>query len=561
MKIPGQAPTYSDIQALKKYDIGKGLVPAPHARDDYDLPRETMLLERVKQLEQAYSSDDMEKPSPVPSALAYQASMHLIAQRRYDNDVALDQVGFRNFTKRRFKRLSCISGAQAIAVQYGQSFAAEFNDQPFYPRLKIANEAEVTYHRGWPWGGLQEPLTALYTQKHGPLPKGHDVVFVNSSSAVDDFQLLLNSTMFRGKRLPTAPPQVLGRGVFAVPIRTCHVDEAEDFQRLIGARPSSYQAKRVLCGDLPPVQDVERVDNYQALKPLELSQPNAPSHRLRLASPKEGTGALAHAAADLADSVVRVLVEGNLLAQHCRDPLLKLGIMGFSEQLDNLCVLHNDTPRFGNAYRAMMEELHVILAHTKPYSLKDFKDGALRQLQNRIDPILLAKLKPPEVHLATSGMNAILQGLEVAKIATGDLTFTPLSTEAHGETPLYFEVYELLRYIARTSSSNSKTLLATLNNSVPEPSGHHPPWGVQAVVDATRAKVSTHVAGEAPFTLVLDTTLELRGDLKKLSDELQHELVTGALQIVMCKSYQKFANLCSAKVMAGGVFILGGCKG
>lgn len=557
VKIPGRTPTYSDIQALQKYDIGRRLVPAPHARDDYDLPRETMLFERVRQLEQVYSSDDMEKPSPVPSALAYQASMHLIAQRRYDKDVALDQVGSRDFTERRFKRLSSISGAQAIAVQYGQSFAAEFNDQPFYPRLKIANEVEVSYHRGWPWGGLQERLTALYTQKHGPLPKGHDVVFVNSSRAVCDFQLLLESTMFRGMRPPTAPPQVLGRGVFAVPIRTCHADRAEDFQRLIGARPSSYQAKRVLCGGLPTVQDVEKVDNYQALKPLELPQPNAPSHRLRLASPKEGTGALAHAAADLADGVVRVLLEGDLLAQHCRDPLLQLGIMGFSEQLNNLCVLHNDTPRFGNAYRAMMEELHIILAHTKPYSLEKFKDGALRQLKNRIDPILLAKLKSPEVHLATSGMNAVMQGLEVAKIAAGDLSVTLLSSEAHGETPLYFEVHELLNYIARKPSSNSKALLATLNNSVPEPSGPHQPWGVQAVVDATRAKVSAHVAGEAPFTLVLDITLELRGDLKKLTDELQHELVTGALQIVMCKSYQKFANLCSAKVMAGGVFIVG----
>lgn len=559
MKIQGPPPSVADVKDLQQFNLGKRIEPADHTLDDHDIPRLRSLLERTEQLRQTVTQDDIaiHTPGALHGVMAKEIGPHLIAQRRYESSVAQDQVGLRNFTQRRSAALGSIPGAQAIASQYGQSFAADLVDEkPFYPRLSIANEPEVTYHRGWPWEGLQAHLTSLYTKMHGPLPKDHDVAFANSHRAVDYFQALFKAISKSDQPLP--PPQPLAQGIFAVPFHTDHMEQVEEFQTLIGARPSSYQAKRVLCGKLPPFQPSDKADNFRAMSPLVRSQPNAPSNRLRLASPNEGTGALAHTAADLVDSAVAILVSRKLLARHRQDPLLQLGILGLHEQMENLCTLHNDTARFGNAYRALMEELHVILAQTKPYSLQDFKDGALRQLHNRIEPALLEKLKPPEVHLATSGMNAILQGLEVARMATGDGKFTPLSTKRHGQTPLYYEVETLLSYTGRKSSPESKTLLATLNNSVPEPPiRDQDPWDVEAVIEATRAQVAKHKTGEVPFTLVLDTTLERREDLKALTNELQNELVTGKLQIVVCKSYQKFANLCSSKVMAGGIFVLG----
>jgi hypothetical protein len=84
--------------------------------------------------------------------------------------------------------------------------------------------------------------------------------------------------------------------------------------------------------------------------------------------------------------------------------------------------LHNDSARFGNAYRAMMEEMHVILTATRPYTLEHFKAAALHHLEStsRMDVALASQLKMPETYLATSAMNAIWQGLEVAAIASGE---------------------------------------------------------------------------------------------------------------------------------------------
>jgi hypothetical protein len=556
-----QKPTlsFADVECLQQFNLGERLKPADHTLDDRDIPRLKRLLDRTEQLRQTVTRDDITiHMSKTPHGLmAMEIGPHFGAQRRYESSVAQEQVGLWNFTQRRTALLRTVPGAQAIASQYGQSFATDRGKQKaFYPLLSIANEPSVAYHRGWPWEGLQEHLESLYTQMHGPLPEDHDIEFVNSSWAVDYLKSLFKTISKSNRPLP--PPQPLAHGVFAVPFHTDDAEQMEDFLTLIGARPSGYQARRALCGELPSVKPSANVDNYRVMLPLVLSQPNAPSHRLRLASQEIGTGALAHTAADLTDSAVAILVNRAILDRHRQDPLLHLGLVGVYEQMENLCTLHNDTPRFGNAYRALIEELHVILAQTKPYSLQDFKDGALRQLHNRIEPKLLGKLKIPEVHLATSGMNAILQGLEVAKMTTGDSSVTPLSTNRHGRTPLYYEVEDLLACTGRKISPQSKTLLATLNNSVPAPPGRdQDPWDVDAVIEATRAQVAKHKTGDVPFTLVLDTTLERREDLKALTNELQNELVTGKLQIAVCKSYQKFANLCSSKVMAGGVFLLG----
>lgn len=179
----------------------------------------------------------------------------------------------------------------------------------------------MTYHRGWPWEGLQKRLTSLYIKTHGPLPKGHEVAFANSRQAVAYFQASLKAISKPHRPLP--PPQLLARSIYAVPFHTDHTEHMEELQTVIGARPSSYQAKRVLCGNIPLVRPSRAVDNCTALKPLMQSNPNAPSNRLRLASPNEGTGALAHTAADLVDSAVATLINSKRLTRQAGDAHLK----------------------------------------------------------------------------------------------------------------------------------------------------------------------------------------------------------------------------------------------
>jgi hypothetical protein len=560
MNVTGSRPGHAGVNSLPP--LAPGHEPKPdHAQDDHDLPRLNRLRERTHALMRKKTRDDAPPYAPLKqSPLAQDISNHFQLQRRYDHNVGLDQIGPASFTQRRSAALHKIPGARATALQYGQSFAVDMRKEPPYPRLRIGNDEHAVYHREVPGKGFHAALKALYDHKH-KLPNGYDVAFVSGEHSL----AFLNSLI---KGLPEAanvPPSIkMAPGIIALHFPPYCAKRIGTLVELLGARPSPYQVRRALGAEPTPLQPDPRVNNRQIISPLMASNPHASSRRLRLSQKDEGTGALAHAAADLVDDLCNVLTTSGLLEHHRHNPLLAQGLIGLHTRLEDMNALHNDSARFGNAYRAMMEELHVVLTAVRPYGAENFKAAALRHLEltTQMDVALASRLKKPEAFLATSAMNAIWQGLEVAGItsaeAGGKMSFKPLATKRHGETPIYYEVEHLMRYTGHTFSDTSRTLLATLNNSFPEASGHKlEPWGVQAVIDATRTEVAKHKAGEAPFTLVLDTTVEHHDDLKELTHKLGNELTTGKLQIAVCKSYQKFSNLCSSKVMAGSITLLG----
>lgn len=562
MKIPTQSPSHALAQALNPVDPGNRPKSANDALKD-DAQRLGRLRDRVVQFREPSQGAEA-KLSIRSSDLAKEIGEQIRNQYGYDRDVSLDQIGPTNFTQRRAALLKRVPGGQCIAAQYGQTFAAEMSDfAPFYPRMMIDNEAELDYHREKPAPTLQKSLEWLYarlrdSKAHGVLPKDHDVVFVNSADTLNLFQKYLSASPGQGAVGEKLQDERLGRGIFAVPVPKKLRQAAEELIVLMGARPSSYQAKRVLCGKLPDIPKA-KIDNKKHIELLEPDLPNAPTRRLRLADPNIGTGAMAHTAADLVDSLYAVLTEhGRLKEKHIYNPMLMYGLNGISAHVEELNSLHNDTIRFSNAYRAMMEELHVALVATRPYTEKDFKKIANEQLTARLNPAILGSLKEVEVYMTTSGMGAIMQGLSAAINLNEEKSFKLLSTKLHGNSPIYFEATRLMEVLGQKPSATSRTLMAVLNNSYPAANGHsQEPWGVKAVVDATRAEVAQQRPGARPLILILDTTVEHREDLPRLTDGLKDELLQGKLQIVMCKSYQKYANLCSSKVMAGNITLLG----
>jgi len=565
MRIFNQFPSQAEAQALQRFEQIPGPAPADHARDDHDAQRLGRLRERTDHLrhEQSYGPDNRQ---PIrPNQLAGDIRFQLDHRRRYDASVSLDQIGQSNFTYRRAEQLAQVPGGTVFAAQYGQSFAADMADfEPFYPRLNIANDLHVDYHREEPSPALQENLEKLYADQGYKLPKDHDVVFVNSLHTVTHLKRLLSSPLVQASSsVPAAagvspPPVALARGIFGVPVLKDERLWADRIIVLLGARPSSYQAKRVFCGPLAQIPAAANVDNEKCVALLRRSRPDAPSHRLRLAVPSEGAGAMAHAAAALIEDLGTALDLNGKLKEHRQNPMLRLGLTGVMDHAEKLNSLHNDTARFSNAYRALMEELHVVLATARPYNEGDFKRAALSQLARGLDPAVMSVLKTPEVYLATSGMNALMQGLETAKDFSGDDRVALLFSERHGTSPIYYEVGQLMALNQQKKSSESRTLLAVLNHSTPEANGRNQTsWDVDAVIETTRARISKHLHGERPYTLVLDTTVEHRSDLRRLTTALKEDLAQGKLQIVLCKSYQKYANLCSAKVMAGSIAVLG----
>lgn len=556
MNVTGPRSSHLDVRTLQQNAPEKKAKPA-HTHDNPDLPRLNRLRERTHALMSRKVRDDA-PPSVLSGTnpLDREIGWHVQKMHRYDHAVGLDQVGKGSFTQRRAFELNKVPGGQAAALQYGQSYAADMDAEPPYPRLRIGNNTEVHYHREKPGKKLQVDLQNLYNRRHDPLPEGHNVAFFNSAHSLGFARSLLPDAA------ASPEPKVLAPGVLALPYPAELAENMGDLIVALGANPSPYQVQNALAGPLPPVQPRRDVNNLNEIKSLMPSARLSPSTQLRAASPTEGTGAMAHTAADLVDDLCHVLTtplrpgQEPALSAHLHNPLLQQGLTQLRLQLENMTGLHNDSARFGNAYRGMMEELHVVLATAKPYTSQDFKEAALKHLNSTTAST--TGLTEPEVYLTTSGMNAIWQGLEAARISSADNSFKPLSTATHGETPVYYEVNLLMEFTGHKRDDDSRTLLATLNNSYPQAAGREEePWGVEAVIEATRNEVAQHRPGERPFTLVLDSTLELRGDLKKLTGDLSHELATGKLQIAVCKSYQKFANLCSSKVMAGSITLIG----
>ena len=79
-----------------------------------------------------------------------------------------------------------------------------------------------------------------------------------------------------------------------------------------------------------------------------------------------------------------------------------------------------DLPRFFSLYQAIVDEIFIILAVARPYGEPEFKAAALDALKARIgggfDSL---KIAPPESYLVSSGMEAIVVGLEAGRMLAG----------------------------------------------------------------------------------------------------------------------------------------------
>lgn len=490
---------------------------------------------------------------------------------RYERTVNQDWTQSHSYADRRREELAAIPGGSGIAAQYGLTFARNLIPaDSFIHELRLGHEIESNYLRDMPSHDFLDKCKALYRRRQ-PY-SGHSVVFVNSRHGAEmilhhlrDRLPGVNQQRYLQQHLLNMRP-----GVYALELEILLAEKAEPLIHTYGARPSVYSVMAASGTPHHAVPADPAVDNRTLLAAFHPEPGASIAARLHAMPDSEGMAGLGHTAGTLVDRLLALLDE-QTLERHRHNPLLANGLRALHGIADSLPSLSHDNVAFCNGYQALMEELNVCLSAVRPYELKDFRQAAAPLAAAHRLP---ASVPTPEVHLLSSGMGALSLGFELAELMTGSANVEEASSRRHGKTPVYYEVNNLRRQ-RQSDTKPADALYAALGHSLPDKPGQ-PGWNVDAVIDAVDRRLSRnkpkqglqgafkamkqHLGhgrkSDKPLVLILDATLERRGDMDRLVGHFAKDIAANKLRIIACKSYQKYPNLCSGKVMAGGIALI-----
>ncbi|SDK23439.1 hypothetical protein [Pseudomonas indica] len=492
-------------------------------------------------------------------------------QWRYGRTVNQDCSKSESYANRRREELAAIPGGADIAAQFGLTFAKPgVPANSFIHELKFEHGIDSDYLRDMPSTDFLDKCKELYQERYPDSRR--NAVFVNSRHSAEmilhhlrDQLPGVDSRNYLQQHLLELRP-----GVYALELASHLAEKAEPLIHTYGARPSVYRVMTERGSSPDSVPSDPAVDNRVLLAAFRRPAEQSISDRLHAIPNSEGMVGLGHTAATLLDQLVDIL-DGPIMERHQHNPLLANGLRALRAIADSLPSLSHDSMAFSNGYQALMEEMNVCLSAVHPYGLKDFRQAAA--------PLAAAwRLPPsvptPEVHLVSSGMGALSLGFELAELMTGSARVEEASTRHHGKTPVYYEVNNL-RQQRQSGTKSADALYAALGHSLPDKPGQ-PSWNVEAVIEAVDSRLSRkktkqglqgtlkaatqHLGqvrkSEKPLVLILDATLERRGDMERLVGHFTKDIAANRLRIIACKSYQKYPNLCSGKVMAGGIALI-----
>ncbi|MFP8966788.1 hypothetical protein ACKC9G_09450 [Pokkaliibacter sp. CJK22405] len=477
---------------------------------------------------------------------------------RFERTGRQDWASETPYAQKRRSELSSIPGAEHIAAQYGLSFAKPQQHEPELQRHpRMDNPGDSFYQRDNTAESVTQRMEFLYRQKHG---KTHyPLLFVNSPYVAEKILgHLEGSRHIQGGDVEQHLQQhlkPLQPGVYALEMLSDTAKEhAEPLAHIYGATPSSYAVMNGMQGPLKAISYDARINNGTLLSALRGNNDGSSIvARLRAIPEDHGAKAMADTAASLIETFLQTVASTGLTEQDRHNPILANGLKALHAVADSLPSLSHDSNRFSSGYQAMFEELQVCLSALQPYDLDDFRAAASQMMAPAQLP---AHVRQPSVHLMSSGMASLALAHDIADTLTGSNRVELLTHPKHGQTPLYFEVKDV-RHFNQVEEYQAPTLFATLNHS--QPGGldsHKKGWNVDSIIEAMQERLAQHPQGphaDKPLVLMLDATLEQREDMPRLMHALGGAIGEGKLRVLVAKSYQKYANLGSAKVMAGSL--------
>ncbi len=500
---------------------------------------------------------------------AFRASLYRHLAHRWTNDrsAAVDQIGTASYAEIRRQELSAIPGAGYLAKQYGLQAATNNTPEWMPPGLRIANPLSATYQRSTPNAGFLDDCLRVYRSL------GHDhpsdkVLFVNSKTNASRILAKLKHNNPLAMRFgPKVGVKPLMHGLVAIEFGLKSlVQKAQKPVERLGGRPSAHEVSKLVSMLLSPSDLSSRLrddlDNATALRNLFKDGKEAIS-TLRTLPDGHAMQATAHCAASLLEGLEKTLSPKADTPEFKHDLLIANALNALANVARALPALTEDSTRFAAGYAALLEEMQLLLAAVKPYEESDFKKAATAMLETRAGSALAnLHIAPPETYLVSSGMDAISTGVNIAKILSGTKTADFLANQT--AYPDYFETLSLIS--VPEPGDKDRIRMAPLNPNLPGKQGVDDTinnWDAEKLRQQAREWIGAHkMSAKHPAVLVLDTTIEQQkagrtSDLAMVLADLAPYIEDGRLKIVLCKSYQKYTSLGSAKIMAGGITLIG----
>ncbi|MFP8966781.1 hypothetical protein ACKC9G_09415 [Pokkaliibacter sp. CJK22405] len=518
----------------------------PHpAREERARPPAGTLEALEQKLEQLKQMQQRQQLPMQSGSLEHAIRLHLAHKSGYERMVNADWLST-PFVQRRKEEYKSIPGGEDVSAQYGLSMA-QANNNLQHRQMKVNTEADAIYNRATDHHGMNRQLMMLLHARGGNPREPH--VFVNSQAMVNKLTQRLGPQLHQPLQSAELNP-----GVFAV--RCESIDIARKASRLItvlGGRPSVYQMMANRNGPPRDRVSLPGTDVHQVFGHLKgLNGKPSVADQLRNLPENHGHAAVCNAAAKMIDELTSTMEAKGLQNQRRRDPILQRGLQGVHMAAMQMTTLHGDSAKLFSAFQILAEEMQVCLTQCKPYGLQDFrKAGSAMLAGDKLAPSAL----PPTMFLTTSGMGALSNAVEIAGSLTAGKTLeergVAVLTNGEGEkSPVYYEMNFLKPKV------EPRALYATLNQSQPGREGlHKHNWGVEDVISGLCHHLDNKTSPE-PTILVLDATVERKDDMDKLVHSMKADIESGQLKIIVNKSYQKYTNLGTGKVMAGGTGII-----
>lgn len=522
----------------------------------------------------AVNNHDASSNNHTSSAITHTSSFELgkevksllQAQWNYDKQSLTDWSDHHLWSDLRSAQLKSIPGGEVVAAQYGL-YMAKYKEsgESFSPRLRFHNELSNTYHRMIPSKSLEEMSLTLYKSlHHQPSPDIH-LAFVNSErkgrQILTDLELPLtvqrSGNVLSHLTIVRRPPEdsclKLSSGVYA--LRYQDLSKKADIQqkiRLLGAEVSPYHIQRLSAGAPSAIRPDPTINNQALLE--RLCQPAAGTSlaKLRALPADHPVAAMADSIVSLVEDLHPALQQNDLINTHRHSPLFASGLAGLEEALNMLASQTHDNQRFSNLYSLAVEELSVVLSATQPYNMDDFKHAALNTLARSLDSGTLKAINDlkPVTFLANSGMDAIQESLKIVETISQDKSIMLLGNQ--NGTVYSFPYFEVLQLIQNNISLSSKTFFSSMQiNTL---SNEHLGGG-KTLASALLAKIDNQSPGSSPINLIVDHTVEKPEDMPDLLRLLVPGISRGEVNLILCKSYQKYSNLGVAKFAAGNLTV------
>jgi hypothetical protein len=512
-----------------------------------------------------------------------------------DATATQDQASQTAYTESRRKELDEVAPNHYLAKEYGLRTAK--SQLPFEEQggMRIANPQSSVYLRDNP-GKAVETLFAEVYKKNGKKQRDFDakrMVVVNSAKTLEKLEAFYGSEWTNLKNQFKGSIETIAEGfhviVFKAPPSPKDLIKVITWINTTGSMPSSYDALRSLSGgksgtdSLGDPTSPDSLGNKDTLNKLVDGSGRQALQNVPEKHPMKNVAtAAAQLVGGLKDTLTQTLAKKGDAFE--KSPLVESALKNLDNLMEAMPTYLDDTPRFTKLFDVMIDEVYLLLATCQPYDEESYKKQAKNLLFERapalkemVDEEKGAKGESEigvETFAMSSGMGAISNAIQAAVACSGvmaaEVDVADEQSAPTGEKSAnYFELQGYLLTKDKPVNDKGKVLVATLNPSTPttKMGGQTDnAWGIKELNDKIDKKIETlgqDLTPESPLTVVIDITVEKSAEksadneLNQLFNNCDSVIRDGLVMFVLCKSYQKYPSLGAAKVMAGGVSVVG----